>query len=310
MNFQRRTVCTVYSLALLFSTCALSAQKDVSNTPVTIWSEGSRLAGNLWKPNSVENDRVPAVLLVHGWGGTKDHLNQAYAPRFAQMGYVVLTFDYRGWGESEGRYYRADGAETEESSFTEIREIVDPFNQLEDIRNAVAFLLGDENVDTDRMAIWGTSLGGGLALQIAGEFQQFKVLITQVGAVNSKGNMERDPNFVARTLAAQSERVRGNSPPIPEGGIPGLRGAPDMFKFMRYDPLSYSGSVTAATLIIDAANEELFDTSMNGKLLHNKIKDRIEAKYVSVPGTHYGIYAGPGYRQAMNEITAWLEQHL
>ena len=33
----------------------------------------------------------------------RSHLNQAYAPEFAKAGYVVLSFDYRGWGDSDSR---------------------------------------------------------------------------------------------------------------------------------------------------------------------------------------------------------------
>ena len=65
---------------------SMNAQAATS-TPITIWSDGVRLAGDLWKPDGLAADeRRPAVLMVHGWGGTKSHLNQAYAPRFADMG--------------------------------------------------------------------------------------------------------------------------------------------------------------------------------------------------------------------------------
>ena len=38
--------------------------------PVTIWSEGTRLAGNLWLPDQAAGAaKLPAILLCHGWGG-------------------------------------------------------------------------------------------------------------------------------------------------------------------------------------------------------------------------------------------------
>ena len=61
-------------LALLFSNAAHSA----SSSPITIWSDGVRLAGDLWLPDGLEKgEKRPAMLLAHGWGGTKAHLNQA-----------------------------------------------------------------------------------------------------------------------------------------------------------------------------------------------------------------------------------------
>ena len=76
---------------------------EVEHESITIWSEGVRLAGDIYKPKNLQPDeKLPGILLVHGWGGTKAHLNRAYAPQFASLGFVVLTFDFKGWGESNG----------------------------------------------------------------------------------------------------------------------------------------------------------------------------------------------------------------
>ncbi|MFV2090152.1 MAG: alpha/beta hydrolase, partial [Pseudomonadales bacterium] len=188
-------------MKLLLSTLLLSvtiigaaplASAEPVSEPVTIWSDGVRLAGDLWKPEGLTaEDKRPAILLVHGWGGTKSHLNQAYAPRFAAMGYVVMTFDYRGWGESDGKLLRT-GAKPQGDMdeyvlrVREVRTIVNPLDELEDIRNAYYYLIGDPNVDSERLAVWGSSLGGGLALQTAATLPGFKVMISQVGAVNPR----------------------------------------------------------------------------------------------------------------------------
>lgn len=286
----------------------LFAAED-SSEAVEIRSDGSRLAANLWIPQDAETDKVPTVLMVHGWGGEKQHLNSAYAPRFVAAGYGVVTFDYRGWGESEGKYYRQvddDGS----SEFVEVREVVDPIEQLEDIRSVYAYLLSENRIDLDRMAVWGTSLGGGLALQTASEIGRFKVLVTQVGAVNSMANFNQDPNFLRRSWAMQGQRARGNLAPFPADGIPGLRGAPDMFKFAQYDPFATVDRLSAATLIIDAAEEELFDTSVNGKLLYATIESKVAAKYEEIPGGHYAVYSGNGFERAVQATIDWFNEHL
>ena len=103
------------ALGLLFPAIIL-AQDDRSPLPdgvserrVEIWSEGTRMVGDLYEPTDLEaGARTPAIVMSHGWGGTKEHLRR-YAPRFAQRGFVVLAFDYRGWGESDGRLV-VDGA--------------------------------------------------------------------------------------------------------------------------------------------------------------------------------------------------------
>jgi len=132
--------------------------------PVTIWSEGSRLAADLYVPEDGDG-RCPAVLLCHGWGGLKSGLAK-YARLFAEHGYVSLAFDYRGWGESDGRILSpAEGqllttAGSQTLEVRIVREVVDPLDQQLDLRNCFAFLLGEDSVDTERVGLWGSSYWG------------------------------------------------------------------------------------------------------------------------------------------------------
>ena len=298
---------TTALISLLFSLLISSAVNAATSSPVTIWSDGVRLAGDIWKPDDLAaGEQRPAILLVHGWGGTKAHLNQAYAPRFADMGYVVLTFDYRGWGESDGKLVKAAG---EAGAATEIRQIVDPLDQLEDIENAYYFLIGDPNVDADQLAIWGSSLGGGLALQSAATLPGFKVLISQIGAVNPQSQQAMSEADIRQWRIA---RARGDAPPFPgeESAIPGLTGNPDWPEYVRYDPFATRSQLTAATLIIDAQDEELFAISENGAALYEAIKDQVPARYEALPGKHYDIYRDAGYQKAVKLQMEWLQAHL
>ena len=285
------------------------------STPITLWSDGVRLAGDLWKPAQLPpGEKRPAILMVHGWGGTKAHLNQAYAPHFAAMGYLVLTFDYRGWGDSEGKLVRIGPSPKGDSSeydlrVREIRTIVDPIDQLEDIRNAYYYLIGEDNVDRERLAIWGSSLGGGLALETAATLPGFRVLISQIGAVNPRADSAVDETAVIRLRSA---RARGLAEPFPgpEAGVEGLQGYPDWAEYVRYDPFATRDRLHAATLIIDAADEELFDIRQNGRALYENIRTRLTARYETLPGTHYDIYRDAGYRAAVELQKAWLKTHL
>jgi len=106
-----------------------------------------------------EGDRLPAILLCHGWSGLKSHLNAAYAPFFAKAGYMVLTFDYRGWGESDSRLVKRDkmpapdfqGYVTVQAEA--IRGLVDPVDQLVDIQSCLDFLSGEPMVNPDKIGL-------------------------------------------------------------------------------------------------------------------------------------------------------------
>ena len=102
---------------------------------ITIWSEGVRVAGNLHKPADLElGERRAVILLCHGWGGTKEHLNQTYAPFFAKAGFLVMTFDYRGWFESDARLVSIDEQPAPDANgelsvrVRAIRDVVDPLD--------------------------------------------------------------------------------------------------------------------------------------------------------------------------------------
>tara|TARA_B100000315_G_scaffold255697_2_gene299768 strand:- start:11848 stop:12813 length:966 start_codon:yes stop_codon:yes gene_type:complete len=308
-------------LATILLSLAFSIAAKPSSEAITIWSNGVRLAGDLWKPAGLKaEEKRPALLMMHGWGGTKAHLNQAYAPQFAELGYIVLTFDYRGWGESDGKLIRvgdkpADVKGDFQLKVREVRTVVDPLDQLEDIRAAHAYLVGEAQVEADRLAVWGSSLGGGLSLQSAASLSGVKVLIDQVGAVQGLGggpDTAENPMSASNMLRLRSAVSRGDQPPFPgpESKAPGLSGFPDFHRFDLYKPFTYADQLTAATLIIDARDEELFDIKQNGVALYSKIKDRITARYEAIPGKHYDIYTGEGYNKAMELEKAWLQKHL
>ena len=319
MNILTRTALL---LALLIGFSAAGAEP--AHDAISIYSDGIRLAGDLWKPEGLrQGEKRPGILMIHGWGGTKSHLNQVYAPQFVELGYVVLTFDFTGWGESEGVVIRT-GARPEfkpdapapeyATTVREIRQIVNPLEEMDDVRAAFAYLVTDPSVDPDRIAVWGTSLGGGLSLAAAIEFPQIKVMMTQVGAVNPRAGFESTP--ADSPLAPDNMTrwrgaiARGTAPSFPSEATPGLQGFPDMPDFVRYDPYRNLDQLRAASLIIEAADEELMDIKKNGVDLYQRIKDKVPARYEVVQGTHYDVYRGDGYQKALGLQKAWLAQHL
>ena len=74
-----------------------------------------------------------------------------------------MTFDYRGWGESDSRVILVKPAprDTEKRRFTaeviEVREVIDPAGQERDWLNAMHWLQAGPQCDTNRIGIWGSS---------------------------------------------------------------------------------------------------------------------------------------------------------
>src|SRR5918992_1160929 len=73
-------------------------------TKVTFDSAGLKLSGVLHTPVDLKaGDRRPAFLVLHGFGGSKSGQGQTViANQLAGWGYIVMRFDFRACGESEG----------------------------------------------------------------------------------------------------------------------------------------------------------------------------------------------------------------
>ncbi len=280
--------------------------------PVTIWSEGTRLSADLWLPDGTGPDeRLPAILLCHGWGGLKEHLNATYAKWFSRGGFAVLAFDYGGWGESDAKLVPAGDASEPDAAGNvtvrarAVREIVDPFDQIRDITNCLDYLESDPNVDPERIGLWGTSYGGGHVVYMAAHDPRVKVIVAQASA--------QTPALIASELARSRAvaRARGEIGPSPpaEDAVPGLGGVHDLAKMRLYRPIATAEQVDVPLLVIDAEEEELFDRMQNGHAVYDIVRTGAPARYETFPCKHYAIY-DEFYRPASNLARDWFIEHL
>jgi alpha-beta hydrolase superfamily lysophospholipase len=76
----------------------------MTETAVTIPSAGLKLSGVVHVPDDVRpGERRAAFLVLHGFGSNKSSSNTMEPTKvLTGLGYVVLRFDMRGCGQSEG----------------------------------------------------------------------------------------------------------------------------------------------------------------------------------------------------------------
>lgn len=261
---------------------------------VTIWSEGSRLAAELIRPVGASGPR-PAILLCHGWGGLKEHLAERYAVPFALAGHVCLVFDYRGWGMSDGRMVPAKNEPMliepgeREVRVHVVREVVDPLDQIADIRAAMAYLLSEEGVDQSRLGLWGSSYGAGHVVFTAAMEDRVKAVVAQVGVYGHP----REAWYADLARQRMVDKARGVlQPPIPQGvdSTPGLDGTPDVARQFGYSPIEVVDRIKVPTLFIDAENEEYGEPALQGGAAYAIVSRHAKAARHAFPCTHYEIY--------------------
>ena len=116
------------------------APENIDFRTASVISEGVRLHAELFSPKALAGKPLPTIIQAHGWGGVAANLRRD-ATELASAGYLVITFDYRGWGESDARLILTKPSPItpmmgQNQKFTaelmEQREYVDPIEQVTD----------------------------------------------------------------------------------------------------------------------------------------------------------------------------------
>lgn len=149
---------------------------------VTLEYQGKKIFGIFHRPLNCET--APVVLCCYGFGGNKAGKNRLWvmlAEHLAREGIATLRFDFRGCGDSEGKFCDL----TLESCIS-------------DVLVAVNFLENSSLVDSSRMGIIGSSFGGAVSVFASSRYQKFKSMALWAPVANAsqwKGDWEKFKEF-------------------------------------------------------------------------------------------------------------------
>lgn len=185
---------------------------------VTFASGDSTCAAWLYLPAGVSSP--PVVVLGHGLGATREMRLDAFAEKFAAAGIAALAFTYRHFGDSGGHP----------------RQLLSIKRQLADWDAAIAYVKSRSEIDGSRVAVWGSSFGGGHAITVASRHPELAAAVSQCPftdglasalALGPVASLRLTP-VVARDVAA---KARGRDPilvPLAAApGAPAFMNAPD-----------------------------------------------------------------------------------
>jgi hypothetical protein len=289
--------------------------------PISFYSEGVKLAGDLFLPPDLKpGERRAGVVLCHGYTGVRALYLPDNARVLNEAGYIVLSFDYKGWGDSEGPKSR-----------------LAPYSRVADVQAALTFLAAQPMVEADRLGLYGTSYGGATVVWVAAVDPRVKCVVSVVGVGNGRRwmrSVRRPDDFFDLLDRSAADRLRrattGESEFVERGDIlladrqsaelaaAARRGTPGAVSQI---PLEFIDDTLGfhPEWVVDkiAPRPVLFITTSDDRLVPPEESEAMyrragePKKLVVLPGWgHYEVYMGECFRQVMEPTVAWYREHL
>jgi uncharacterized protein len=290
-------------------------------TSVSFYSEGVKLDGDLYLPPDLKPDEKRAgVVLCHGYTGVKDLYLPDNARVLNDAGYVVLTFDYKGWGKSEGT-----------------RSRLAPHSRVTDVQAAMTFLGLQPQVDKARLGIYGTSYGCATVVWVAAIDPRVKCTVGVVGMGHggrwmrsvrrpdewhdllAKSEKDREQRvmtgkseYVAREDVLLPDRQSAELAAIARAENPNAVGTIPLEyidETLSFHPEWVVDKIAPRPLLLIAAGDDRLVPPEDCQSLYDKAGEPKRLAVIDGVG-HYEVYAKPAFDQVMRETVAWFHQHL
>jgi uncharacterized protein len=246
----------------------------------------------------------PAITMAHGYAGVKEQGIEPFAEAFAKAGFVVLLHDHRNFGQSDG----------------EVRQDVDPWQQITDWRYAISHLESLPEVDETRIGLWGTSYAGGHAIVLGATDRRLKAVVSQVPTISGfeQGLRRIPPDAVAgiEKLFSNDERARarGEEPQrqlivSADMSKPASYRAQDAIDFYLQDipPGIWLPRVSPTPiLLVVALNDTITVTDLALAAYERALEPK---RLVTIAGGHFDPYLGQ-FAKASGAAVDWFREHL
>ena len=287
---------------------------------VTFYSEGTKLAGDIYLPDAPTEAPRPGIVLVGGYTYVKEVNGPAFGEAVIDAGYAAIAFDFKGWGSSDGPSNR-----------------LDPYGRVWDAHAALTVLAQREDVDSDRIGVIGWSYGGATATWLAAIDPRVHCVANMITLGNGRRWMESvrsDEEVVALHARADKDRVNrvqtGNAEcdPIPtilhmsayesaildaarekEGVDPGLIPLEFIDETLAFNPEWVVDKIAPRPVLFVATEKDGVCPPEESRILYEKAGE--PKKLVMIPDCgHFEFYSGAPFEQAMKETIDWFDTHL
>ena len=209
-----------------------------------------------WIPTETPGDRI--LLYFHG-SALNIEANIAQACRYQQMGFSVLLVSYRGYGKSDGAF------PTEAQVYS-------------DAQAAWDYLVDQKNIDPGSIFIYGHSIGGAVAIELAVNQPDAGGLIVEAAFTSIPDLARRIPRY----------RIF----PI------------DLIVHQRFDSIRKVGRLRIPVLYIHGTDDELVPHEMSREL-YNRTSSSKQLKFI--PGGGHNNSAAVGGEEYLQAVSNFVE---
>lgn len=268
----------------------------------------------------------PTVVMAHGFSAVKEMYLDSFAEVFADAGLNALVFDNRNFGASDG----------------EPRQEIDPWQQVRDYRHAITYAQLRDDVDSDRIGIWGSSYSGGHVLVVGSIDRRVKAVVAQAPLVSGSSNIgelvraDFRAGFRQMFDEDRAARFEGKEPamvpvvaedPLAPSALP----TPDSWTWFtetgqtrapawrnevtlrtvemlgEYEPASYIGRISPTPLLMLVATEDHLTPAHLAIAAYEHACE--PKKLVLLPGGHFGVYVDE-FDAASGPARDWFVENL
>jgi pimeloyl-ACP methyl ester carboxylesterase len=260
--------------------------------------------------------------MAHGFAAERSFRLPAFASEFVDKGMAVFLFDYRNFGDSEG----------------EPRNLVNPLRHVRDWGAAISHVRGLPEVDSSRLALWGSSYSGGHVMVAAAKYGPVAAVVSQVPFVDGiSTTFGFSLGFIAKCVVHGIRDilrlVTFRSPYlVPVIGLPStfaMMNTPESYPgymaivpddsewrnecparaaitLALYRPVRYASRIKCPVLVIAAEKDSLISLA-SVRRTARKIK---HSQVVPLPVGHFDPYVGEWFDRVVEIEGDFLREHL
>lgn len=144
------------------------------------------LRGWFYKPEGASG-ALPCLVMAHGFSALKEMDLDTFAEYFvSKLQLTCLVYDNRGFGDSDA------------AAHAPRQEIIPPL-QISDYSDAITYAQTRDEVNAEKIGIWGSSYSGGHVLWVGANDKRVKCVLSQLPMVDGYANFQRliRPDFWA-----------------------------------------------------------------------------------------------------------------